>query len=131
MIGKNQNLSRLEETISPQKVSLGYDYQYTIKGIGESSYNLDFGTFMKMKEVLCVLGLKKNLLSISTLDKKGYRVGFIDGQVLMWTKGKSIEDAVVIGEGGLYKLKGHLETTFVHEISSSSELWTRSPTHIN
>ena len=53
---------------------------------------------MKMKEVLYVPGLKKSLLSISALDKKGYRVAFIYGQVLMWPKGKSIEDAVVIGE---------------------------------
>ena len=53
--------------------------------------------------------LKKNLLSISTLDKKGYRVTFIYGKVLMWPKIKSIEDVVVIGEeeGGLYKIKGH------------------------
>ena len=67
---------------------------------------------MKMKEVLYVPGLKKNLLFISSLDNKGYRVSFIDGQVLMWPKGKSIEDVVVIGEeeGGLYKLKGHSET---------------------
>ena len=43
---------------------------------------------MEMKEVLTVLGLKKNLLSISELDKKGYRFAFIDGKVLMWTKGK-------------------------------------------
>ena len=50
----------------------------------------------------------------------------------MWTKGKSIEDAVVIGEeGGLYKLKGHSETTFVHEITSSSELGHRRLDHIN
>ena len=47
---------------------------------------------MKMKEVLYVLGLKKNLLSISDLDNKGYRVAFIDGQVLMWSKGKTLED---------------------------------------
>ena len=43
----------------------------------------------------------------------------------MWSKGKTLEDAVVIGEkeGGLYKLKGHLETTLFHETTSSSELW--------
>ena len=52
---------------------------------------------MKMKEVLYVPGLKKNLLSISALDKKGYRVFFIDGQVLMWSKGKTLEYLVVIG----------------------------------
>ena len=79
---------------------------------------------MRMKEVLYVPGLKKNLLYILALDKKGYRVAFIDGQVLMCPKGKSIEDVVSIGEeeGGLDKLKGHLETTLVHEITSPSEL---------
>ena len=42
--------------------------------------------------------LKKNILSISTLDAKGIRVAFVDGQVLMWPKGKTIDDATVIGE---------------------------------
>ena len=122
MTTKKKTLSKLEEKNSLQKVSLGDAYQYPIKGIGEASYKLDSGTPMRMKEVLYVPGLKKNLLSISTLDKKGYRVAFIDGQVLMWPKGKSIEDAVVIGEeeGGLYKLKGHLETTLVHETTRPS-----------
>ena len=57
-----------------------------------------------MKEVLFVIGLKKNLLSISALDAKGMQVAFIDGQVIMWQKGKKIDDVVVIGEqeGGLY-----------------------------
>ena len=43
------------------------------------------------------------------LDAKGMRVAFVDGQVLMWSRGKTIDDAIVIGEqeGGLYKLKGH------------------------
>ena len=86
-----------------------------------------------MKEFLYVTGLKKNLISISALDNKGFKVAFIDGQVLMWPKGKSIEDAVVIGEeeGGLYKLKGHLETTLVHESTNPSELWHRRLSHIN
>ena len=51
-----------------------------------------------MKEVLLMLGLKKNLLFISVLDAKGMRVAFIDGQVIMWPKRKTIDDAVVIGE---------------------------------
>ena len=133
MTGQKKTLSRHEENNSPHKVSLGYDYQYPIKGIGEASYKLDFGTPMKMKEVLYVQGLKKNLLSISTLDKKGYRVAFIDGQVLMCTKGNTLEDALVIGEeeGVLYKLKGHPETTLVHETTGSSELWHRRFAHIN
>ena len=42
-------------------------------------YKLDFGKSMKMKNVFFVLGLKKNLLSISVLDAKGIRVAFVDG----------------------------------------------------
>jgi hypothetical protein len=63
---------------------------------------------MKMKEVLYVSALKKNLLSILALDEKGCKVAFVDGQVLMWPRGNSFDDVVVIGvqEGGLYKLKG-------------------------
>ena len=53
---------------------------------------------MKMKDVLFVPGLKKNLLSISALDAKGIRVAFVDGQVLMWIKGKTIDDTIVIRE---------------------------------
>ena len=88
---------------------------------------------MKMKEVLYVPGLKKNLLSISILDKKGYRVSFIDGKVLMWSKGNKIADVMVIGEeeGGLYEPKGHPEKTLVHETTSSSEVWHRRLAHIN
>jgi hypothetical protein len=57
---------------------------------------------MKMKDVLYVPGLTKNLLSILALDKKGFRVAFIHGEVLMWPKGKTMEEAIVIGkeEGG-------------------------------
>ena len=38
-------------------------------------------------------------------------IAFIDGQVIIWPKEKTIDGAVVIGEqeGGLYKLKGHPE----------------------
>ena len=79
--------------------------------MGEASYKLKCSKSMKMKEVLYVSGLKKNLLSISTLYKKGFRVSFVYGEVLMWPKGKTIDDATVIGveEGGLYKLEGHTD----------------------
>src|SRR5271156_3560001 len=97
MTGQKEILSKLEEKNSPEKVSLGDGYQYPIKGIGEASYKLDSGTPMKMKDILYVLGLKKNLLSISALDKNGFRVAFIDGEVLMWPRGSSLENAVIIG----------------------------------
>ena len=83
MIGQRYILSCLIENNIPKKVTLGDDYQYPIKGVGESNYKLDSGTPMKMKDVLYVPGLTKKLIFISSLDKKGFRVEFIDGEFLM------------------------------------------------
>ena len=107
MTGFKESFVRLSKHESYHKVKLGDDYQYPIKGSGESSYKLESRKYLTMKEVLLVPGLKKNLLSISALYAKGMQVAFIDGQVIMWPKGNTINDAVVIGEqeGGLYKLK--------------------------
>jgi hypothetical protein len=121
------SLSNLIHKDSPHNVNLGDDYQCPIKGVGEASYKLDFGKAMRMKDMLYVPGLKKNLLSISVLDEKGFMIAFVDGEVLMWPKGKTFDDAVVISvqEGGLYKLKGHSDSTLIHDILNSSELWHR------
>ena len=88
---------------------------------------------MKMKDALFVLGLKKNLFSISALDAKSMRVAFVDGQVLMWPKGKTIDDAVVIGEqeGGLYKLKGQPEQSSIHDSVEPNKLWHRRLAHVH
>ena len=117
---------------SPHKVKLGDDYQYPIKGSGEASYKLDSKKSLKIKDVLYVQGLKKNILSIYALDAKAIRVSFVDGQVLMWPRGKTIEDATVIGEEGegLYKLKGQAEQALVHESIKTSELWHIRLAHV-
>ena len=101
--------------------------------MGEASYKLKSRESMKMKEVLYVPGLKKNLLSISTLDKKSFRVAFIDDEVLMCPKGKTIDDTVILGveERGLYKLKGHTDSSFAASTISPCELWHRRLAHVN
>ena len=87
----------------------------------------------QMKDVLYVPRLKKNLLSISTLEEKGFKVAFVDGQVLMWPRGKPIDDAVIIGEqdGGSYKLKGQAEQAMIHNTMNLSDLWHRRFAHIH
>ena len=97
MIGYQESFVNKSKHVSPHKVKLGDDYQYPIKGSGEASYKLDFEKYLKVKDVLYVPGLKKNILSIFALDAKGIRVAFVGGQVLMWKKGKTIDDATIIG----------------------------------
>ena len=133
MTGHKYSLSCLTQRDYPYKVQLGDDYQYPIKGMGEASYKMKSGKSMKMKEVLYVLGLKNNLLYISSLDKKDFRVSFVDGEVLMWSKGKTIDDVVGIGieEGGIYKLKGHTDSNFLSCTISPCELWHRILDNVN
>jgi hypothetical protein len=92
--------------------------------MGEFTYKIDSGTSMRMKDVLYVPGLTNNLLSISDLDNKGFKVPFIDGEVIMWPNGKTIEDAVIIEteEGCLYKLKGHSYVALTHSTEIPFEL---------
>ena len=61
------------------------------------------------------------------------RVAFIDGQVIIWLKGKTIDDAVVIRkqEGGLYKLKGYPKQPLIHDSVDPNELWHRRLAHVH
>ena len=77
--------------------------------------------------------MKNNILSIFALDAKGIQITFVDVQVLMWPKGKTIDDATMIGEqeGGLYMLKGQLEQALVHDSIEPSELWHQRIAHLH
>jgi hypothetical protein len=101
--------------------------------VGESNHKLNSGNSLKIKGVLYVPSLTKNLLSISALEKKGFRVSFIYGEVIMWAKGETLNEEIIIGseENGLYKLKGHSEVAMTHAIENSCELWHRILAHIN
>ena len=86
-----------------------------------------------MKDVLYVPGLQKKFLSISALYAKGIRVSFVDGQVLIWSRGNTIEDATIIGEEdeGLYKLKVQPKQELVHESIEPCELWHKRLAHVH
>jgi hypothetical protein len=67
-------------------VELGDNSKHAVKGVGEASLQLDSGNRLLIKDILFVQNLKKNLLSISALEDKGFRVAFVDGQFLLWSK---------------------------------------------
>ena len=59
---------------------MGDNFSYPIKRTGNAFYSLDSCKHLKMENVLYVPGLQKNLLFISGLEEKGFRVAFVDGQ---------------------------------------------------
>jgi hypothetical protein len=133
MKGYQYSMKILIKKDSPHKVKLGDDYQCLIKGVGEASFKLDSKKLMKIEYVLLKPRLRKNLLYISTLEGKGFRISFVDGEVIMWPKGKTFNDAIVISvqAGGLYKLKGHSEITLVHNTVNPCELWHIRLAHLH
>lgn len=79
------------------KIILGDNATYPIKGTVSVSFHLDFGQTIHPQEVLYVPRLKKNLVSISSLEDKGFKVAFIDGMVLAWPRQSSLKDSFTLG----------------------------------
>ena len=90
MIGSQNPLSRVLDKHASLQVELGDNTKYEVKGASSTTFQLDSSDSLHLGKVLLVPGLKKNLISISSLEHKGMRVAFVDGQVLMWTKDSSI-----------------------------------------
>jgi hypothetical protein len=77
-----------------------------MKGVGSSSFQLDSDIPLQLSEILYVPGMKRNLVFVSPLEDKGYKVTFSEGNVLAWHKNSRMDYARVIGvrENSFYKL---------------------------
>ena len=77
--------------------------------------------------------LKRNLLPISVLEDKGFRVIFMDNKVLLWMKNKHLNYVVMIGvtEGGLYNVSEKFIKSLIHDTANPCELWHRRLGHLH
>ena len=90
-------LTDLTEQKSSVEVKMGDETTYSIRGTRSTSFQLDSGTNMKITEILYIPSIKKNLLSVSALEDKGFWVTFMEGKALLWHKDSTLESAIVIG----------------------------------
>ena len=98
---------------------------------------------MVVSKVLYVPGLKKNLISMSTIEDKGYEVTFRSGQVIMYPRGSLVDSCKVIGvwHGKLcrfcFQSVGALVSNVEDTTQSTSnnrdlcELWHRRMAHLH
>jgi hypothetical protein len=96
-------------------------------------FQLESGGSFDAQDVLYVPGLKKNLLSVSVMEDKGFVVIFQRGQVLIRLEGASPDTTVRIGvrEGNLYRLQGKPVQALVHDSDNLCELWHRRMGHLH
>jgi hypothetical protein len=92
--------------VSIRQILLRDDRVVKAVGNGTVSFQRESLPPMLLREVLYVPGLKKNLISVSAIEERGYEVLLCDGQVLLFPKASSITSAKVIGtrHEKLYKL---------------------------
>lgn len=122
-----EHLDNLVEETSNEKVTIGDDSSYSVKGVGTSTLQLNSGISIQLTDVLFVPRIKRNLVSISALEDKGYRIAFMDGKVLAWPKKTNIKKAQIIGvrHGCLYQLCTTSSQALIHDSSNTCEIWHR------
>jgi hypothetical protein len=118
------------------KVVLGDDREVKVAGCGTVSFQRESLLPMNLTEAIYVPGFKKNLVSVYTIEEKGYEVFLHDGKVLIFPRGSSITSAKVIGtrHERLYKILFQPMRALIHSTSSSSdlcELWHRRMAHFH
>ena len=81
---------------------------------------------LKVMDVLYVPGMKKNLISVSDMEEKGFDVTLLGGKVLMHLRGASITSAKVIGvrSGKLYMFNFQLAGALVSSTFGSTHTST-------
>jgi hypothetical protein len=60
---------------------------------------------LMVRDVLYVLGMTKNLISVSTLEDRGYVVSFQDGRVYIQPKDSKTSKLIGVWRENLYRLK--------------------------
>jgi hypothetical protein len=126
--------ANFKETHNGANIYLGDDRTHQIKGYGDIHVTLLNGTVRHIRNVVYVPGIKKNLISVSTITDRNLKVEFFKNYCIV----KDLLDhfqtvATGVRAGGLYKLdvtsKAHhalTSTTMPIEI-----LWHQRYGHIN
>ena len=65
------------------RIEMGDDGRYCVSGEGTVVFQREHGAPLTLTNVKYVLGLKKNIVSITMLEDKGYDVVFSQGKVFL------------------------------------------------
>jgi hypothetical protein len=83
MTGSKEFFTKLQDGGVNLVIQLGDDRRYKAQGVGTVSFQRESGKPLQFVDVLYVLRLTKNLISVSTLEDKGYEVTFYKGRVFV------------------------------------------------
>ena len=70
MTGDKNLFSALEEKDLKMRIDMGDDGRYIVLGVGTIVFKREHGAPLTLTDVMYVLGLKKNLVSVAMLEDK-------------------------------------------------------------
>ena len=85
MTGNKEIFSSLEGKHLQMHIEMGDDGRYSITGIGTVTFQRQSGKAFLLKDVIHVLGLKKNLVLVTMLEDRGYDVS-VKENISFYTK---------------------------------------------
>ena len=104
MTGDRDLFSYLEEKDLGVHIEMGDDGRYNATGISTISFERESGKPFVLKEVMHVPGLKKNLISMTMLEDKGYDVFLSEGKAFLGSKTTGETRRIVVRVKNLYQL---------------------------
>jgi hypothetical protein len=107
-----------------------------VNGIGTITFQRDSGKPFQLKYVLHVPGLKKNLVSVTMLEDRGYDVVFNDGKSFLQHKTMGQVKNIGIRDKNIYKLELDVFATMMGKAEKvvswdEGELWHGRLGHIH
>ena len=105
MTGDRDLFTDLDEKDLGVHIEMGDDGRYSATGIGTISFERESGKPFVLKEVMHVPGLKKNLISVATLEGKGYDVVFSEGKDFLRSKATGEAQRIGFRVKNLYQLQ--------------------------
>ena len=105
MTADKELFSDLEEKDLQMHIEMGNNGRYNATGIGTITYERESGNQFLLKNVMHVPGLKKNLVSITMLEDKGYDVVFSEGKAFLRHKTMGKTKKIGVRIKNLYKLE--------------------------
>lgn len=136
MTGDRYLFSDLEENDLGEQIEMGDDGRYSVTGIGTISFERESGKPFVWKEVMHVLGLKKNIISVAMLEDKGYDVVLSEGKAFLRSKTTRETQKIVVRVRNLYQL--HVDGCTAMACKSEGlvsrddgELWHRRLGHLH
>jgi hypothetical protein len=136
MTGLREHLTDLRDPEVRMGIALGDDSIVRVAGHGTITFQRESMPPLSFRDVLYVPGLKKNLISVSTLQDRGLEVSFRGTKVLIHPKGSRLTSGKVIGvrDGKLYRLLFHPPHALAVSSDNNSqlcELWHRRMAHLH